>query len=111
MPRLSKVSRGTLAVAAGGSACAMETTIEATNSETMRLLAEILAVADDAQLEGRTSMVDHDSIVQAAGTLRRIPNPPGRDSIGRPLTAPPPLRYRARSAPDAILAADHPPRG
>ncbi len=49
----------------------------------MRLLAEMLAVADDAQLEGRTSMVDHGSIVQAAGTLRRIANRLADISMGR----------------------------
>ena len=105
MPRLRKVIRDTLALAPGGSASAMETTIEATNSETMRLLAEILAVADDAQLEGRTSMVNHDSIVQAAGTLRRIANRLAGISMGRILAAPPPLDDATESAREAMLAA------
>jgi hypothetical protein len=105
MPRLRKVIRDTLALAPGGSASAMETKIEATNSETMRVLAEILAVADDAQLEGRTSMVDHDSIVQAAGTLRRIANRLAGISMGRILAALPPLDDGAESAREATLAA------
>jgi hypothetical protein len=83
LPRLRKVIRGTLALAAGGSATSSEGEIAATNSETMRVLAEILAVADDAELEGRCSMVDHDSIVQAAGTLRRIANQLTGISMGR----------------------------
>jgi uncharacterized membrane protein YccC len=105
LPRLRKVIRDTLALAPGGSASAMETKIEATNSETMRVLAEILAVADDAQLEGHTSMVDHDSIVQAAGTLRRIANRLAGISMGRILAAPPPLDDATESAREAMLAA------
>jgi hypothetical protein len=105
VPRLSKVIRDTLALAPGGSASAMETKIEATNSETMRVLAEILAVADDAQLEGRTSLVDHGSIVQAAGTLRRIANRLAGISMGRATAAPPPLDEGTESAREEVLAA------
>ena len=105
MPRLRKVIRDTLALAPGGSASAMETKIEATNAETRSGRAEILAVADDAQLEGRTSMVDHDSIVQAAGTLRRIANRLAGISMGRILAELPPLDDGAESAREAMLAA------
>ena len=48
--------------------------IQQANSGTMRSLAEILEVADDAQVEGRTSLVNHNAIVEAASTLRRIAN-------------------------------------
>ncbi len=105
MPRLRKVIRDTIALGPGGSASTAETEIEATNTETMRVLAEILAVADDAQLEGRTSMVNHDSIVQAAGTLRRIANRLAGISMGRILAAPPPLDDATESAREAMLAA------
>jgi len=71
----------------------------------MRLLAEMLAVADDAQLEGRTSMVDHGSIVQAAGTLRRIANRLADISMGRVLTASPRLDDGTGSAREAVPAA------
>jgi hypothetical protein len=74
VPRLRKVIRDTLALAPGGSASHTEAEIQTTNSETMLLLAEILQVADDAQIEGRSSMVNHHAIVDAAGTLRRIAN-------------------------------------
>ena len=59
-------------VAPGGSAAGSEEGIQHANSETMRVLAEILEVADDAQVEGRTAVVNHNAIVEAAGSLRRI---------------------------------------
>jgi len=105
LPRLRKVIRDTIALAPGGFASTAETEIEAANAETMRVLAEILAVADDAQLEGRTSMVDHDSIVQAAGALRRIANRLAGISTGRIRAAPPPLDDATESAREAMLAA------
>ena len=74
LPRLRRVIRDTLALAPGGSAANTEDEIQRANSETMRVLAEILQVADDAQVEGRTSTVNHNAIVEAAGTLRRIAN-------------------------------------
>jgi uncharacterized membrane protein YccC len=51
LPRLRRVIRETLALAPGGSAANTENEIHQANSETMRVLAEILEVADDAQLE------------------------------------------------------------
>lgn len=70
VPRLQRVISDTLALAPNGSASSSEDQILKTNSETMRVLTEILQVADDARLEGRTSAVDHNAIVEAAGTLR-----------------------------------------
>jgi uncharacterized membrane protein YccC len=105
LPRLRKVIRETLALAPGGSACSRGAEIQATNSETMRVLAEILAVADDAQLEGRSAMIDHDSVVQAAGTLRRIANRLTGISMGRILSALPRLDDATEAAREAVLAA------
>jgi uncharacterized membrane protein YccC len=105
LPRLRKVIRDTLTLAPGGSASTTEADIEAADSETMSLLSEILAVADDAQLEGRTSMVNHESVVQAAGTLRRIANRLATLSMARILTAPPLLDDRTESAREAVLVA------
>lgn len=70
VPRLQRVISDTLALAPNGSASSSEDQILKTNSETMRVLTEILQVADDARLEGLTSAVDHNAIVEAAGTLR-----------------------------------------
>ena len=91
LPRLRKVIRDTLALAPGGSAANSEDEIQQANSATMRTLAEILEVADDAQLEGRTSMVNHNAIVEAAGTLRRIANRLASIATGRIVTPAPPL--------------------
>jgi hypothetical protein len=88
-PRLRKVIRETLALAPGGSAAGTEEGIQLANAETMRLLAEILEVADDAQVEGRTAVVNPNAIVEAAGTLRRIANRLASVSIGR-IVAPSP---------------------
>jgi uncharacterized membrane protein YccC len=89
LPRLRKVIRETLALAPGGSAAGSEEGIQQANSETMRVLAEILEVADDAQVEGRTAVVNHNAIVEAAGSLRRIANRLASISTGR-IVAPPP---------------------
>ncbi len=105
LPRLRKVIRDTLALVPGGSGSTRRTEIEATNSETMRVLTEILAVADDAQLEGRSSMIDHDSVVQAAGTLRRIANRLTGISMGRILSALPRLDDATEAAREAVLVA------
>jgi hypothetical protein len=74
VPRMQRVIANTLALAPSGSASSSEDQILKTNSETMRVLTEFLEIADDAQMEGRTSAVDHNAIVAAAGTLRRIAN-------------------------------------
>ncbi len=113
LPRLRKVFRDTLAMVPGGPASNTEDEIQQANSETMRTLAEILEVADDAQLEGRTSTVNHNAIVEAAGTLRRIANRLASIATGRIVTPMPPLdrcdrvgaRGRARrnsSAPSVV---------
>jgi hypothetical protein len=83
LPRLRNVIGDTLALAPGGSAASTEDEIQQVNSETMRILAEILGVANDAQVEGRASLVDHNSIVEAAGTLRRIANRLSSIATGR----------------------------
>ncbi len=71
----------------------------------MRALAEILEVADDAQLEGRTSMVNHNAIVEAAGTLRRIANRLASIATGRIVTPTPQLDPATESAREAVLDA------
>ena len=50
-------------------------------------------------------MVNHDSIVQAAGTLRRIANRLAGISVGRIRAALPPLDDATESVREAILAA------
>ena len=105
LPRLRRVIRDTLALAPGGPAANTEDEIQRANSDTMRVLAEILEVADDAQVEGRASMVDHKAIVEAAGTLRRIANRLALIATGRIVAPTPPLDPETESARAAVLAA------
>jgi uncharacterized membrane protein YccC len=105
LPRLRKVIGETLALAPGGSATGTEEGIQQANSETMRLLAEILEVADDAQVEGRTSVVNHNAIVEAAGALRRIANRLASIATGRIIAPSPPLDPETESARQAVLEA------
>jgi len=82
-----------------------EANIEAANSRTMHELAEILKIADDARLEGRTTLIDHDALVRAAGTLRRIANRLAGISmgcIGEPL---PRLDEETELERDAVVSA------
>jgi uncharacterized membrane protein YccC len=74
LPRLQRVLANAVALAPSGSASTSEDQIQKTNSETMRVLTELLEIADDARMEGRTCAVYHEGIVEAAGTLRRISN-------------------------------------
>ncbi|MBV8362524.1 MAG: FUSC family protein [Deltaproteobacteria bacterium] len=74
LPRLRRVIRDTLELIPGSSATNTEAQIQQTNADTMLVLAEMLQIADDAQMEGRRSIVNHDAIVDAVGTLRRIAN-------------------------------------
>lgn len=106
LPRLRTVVGETLALMPGGAAAATEDGIQQANSNTMRLLAEILGVAEDAQVEGRTSLVDHNAIVEAASYLRRIANRLSSIATGRLVAATPPLdpvTERARTDALAIL--------
>jgi hypothetical protein len=91
VPRLQKVIADMLALAPGGSASSSEDQILKTSSETMHVLTEVLEIADDARMEGRTCAVYHDGIVEAAGTLRRIANRLSSIATARVLTQMPPL--------------------
>jgi len=105
LPRLRKVIRDTLELMPGGSAANTEDAIQQVNSGTMRVLAEILEVADDAQVEGRTSTVNHNAIVEAAGTLRRIANRMASIATERIVTRVPPLDAPTESAREAVFDA------
>jgi Fusaric acid resistance protein family len=91
LPRLRTVVGDTLALTPGGAAAATEDGIQRANSNTMRVLEEILGVAEDAQIEGRTSLVDHSAIVEAASYLRRIANRLSYIANGRIIAPSPPL--------------------
>ena len=103
LPKLRDVIRNTLALAPGGPASNTEDEVQGANSATMRTLAEILEIADDAQLEGRTSLVNHNAIVEASGTLRRIANRLASIATGRIATRTPQLDPVTESAREAVL--------
>jgi uncharacterized membrane protein YccC len=105
LPRLREVVRATLSMLPGGSAAKTEDEIQQANSGSMRTLAEILEVADDAQMEGRTSLVNHNAIVEAAGALRRIANRLASIATGRILTPTPQVDPGTESAREAVLDA------
>jgi hypothetical protein len=105
VPRLRKVIRETLALAPGGASSNTENAIQQSNSETMKVLAEILQVANDAQIEGRSATVDHAAIVEAAGTLRRIANRLASIATGRIVAPAPSLDAAVESARAAFFGA------
>jgi hypothetical protein len=105
LPRLRNVIRETIALAPGEPASASEANIEAANSGTMQKLVEILEIADDARLEGRTSLIDHDALVRAAGTLRRIANRLAGISMGRIGEPLPRLDQETELERDAVVSA------
>ena len=77
----------------------------ALNINSMHVLSEILEVANDARLEGRASLIDHEALVQSSGTLRRIANrfaTLGHNRINAPL---PPLDASSEAARDAVFSA------
>jgi len=83
LPRVRRVIRDTLALTPDGAASKTEEQIHTTNSGTMQVLAEMLQVADDAELEGHASLVDPSAVVEAGGTLRRIANRLASVATGR----------------------------
>jgi hypothetical protein len=105
LPRLRKVLRDALALAPGGEASDAVAKIEAVNTESMHVLSEILEVADDARLEGRSSLINHEFLVQAAGTLRRISNRFAGLAHLRITSPLPPLDEATQAARDATFKA------
>jgi multidrug resistance protein MdtO len=103
LPRLRRVIAATLALAPGGAGSIRLDMIDEVNSETMRILAEMLQVADDAQLEGRTSRVNHNAIIEAAGDLRRIANRLASISTSRIVSPTPQLDPMTELAREAAL--------
>jgi Fusaric acid resistance protein family len=105
LPRLCKVIRDTLSILPGGSAANTEDAIQQAISATMRTLAEILEVAEDAQVEGRTSLVNHNAIVESASFLRRVANRLATIANARIVNPVPPLDPVSESAREAVLEA------
>jgi uncharacterized membrane protein YccC len=105
LPRLRQVIRDALSIVPGGPAANTENEIQQANSATMCTLAEILEVADDAQVEGRTSLVNHSAIVESASFLRRITNRLASIANARIVDPVPALDPVTESAREAVLDA------
>ncbi len=107
LPRLCRVLRDTLALMPGSSATNDQKTIERTVNEITTLLPEILEVADDARMEGRRSLIDHEAVVQAASRLRRITTWTSTMAKWSLFTPLPRLDDETEAAHEATLAAMH----
>jgi uncharacterized membrane protein YccC len=103
LPRLRKAIRATLALIPEGSASYSQEQNQQTNSEVMRLVAEILEVANDAQVEGRACSVNYHAIVDAAGTLRAVATRFSVIASGRALVRLPQLDLATESARERAL--------
>ena len=101
LPRLRRVISDTLALLPGGAA-SRSNTLDEVNADTMQVLAEMLAIADDAQLEGRSGTVDHAAIIEAASNLRRIANRLTAISSSNLATPTPELDPITQAARDAV---------
>jgi uncharacterized membrane protein YccC len=105
-PRLRKILRATLDLMP--SRAAALASLSAMSAEIISTLAELLTVADDAKLEGGSSRIDPDEVVNAAGTLRRISSRMVEISRGRYATPTPALEpgtEASRSAMEALMRA------
>jgi len=104
LPRLRKVMRNTILLMPGGAAASVGE-IHRINDDITKVLSEILLVADDARLEGRRSLIDHDAVVQSAGTIRRIAHRLAALTVWRLTDPRPRLDDATEAAADATFSA------
>ncbi len=102
VPRLEKMLEMILALTPRGDRAPNEYRIESLEIECSKTLGQLLAVADDARMEGGRSGFDPDAMVNAVGTLRRIAHRLGGVAAGRNLHERPTLPPHLQSARDAI---------
>jgi hypothetical protein len=100
---LRKVIGDTLSIIPGAARTIGE--INRIDNEITAVLSEIMQVADDARMEGRRSLIDHDAVVEAAGTIRRIANRLATLSVRRLIDPLPRLDDATEAAADAAFAA------
>jgi len=105
VPRLEKMLEMILSLMPRGGRGPSESRIESIEIECARTLSELLAVADDARIEGGRSGFDPDAVVDAVGTLRRIAHRVGSVAGGRNSQEMPALPFQLQSARDAIDSA------
>jgi uncharacterized membrane protein YccC len=103
LPRLRKVISDTLSLIPGIPRAIGE--INRISDDITAVLSEILQVADDARMEGRQSLIDHDAVVEAAGTIRRIAHRLATLAARRLTDPPPRLDDATEAAEDAAFSA------
>jgi hypothetical protein len=104
LPRLRKVLSDTLRLLPGGPITAVGE-VHRMNQELTLVLSQILAVADDARMEGRQSTIDHEAVVQSSGTIRRISHWLATITLARLSEPPPRLDDETLAAETAAFAA------
>jgi hypothetical protein len=104
-PRLERMLEMILSLMARGGRAPSERQIESIEIDCGRTLSELLAIADDARIEGRRSGFDPDAVVDAVGTLRRLAHRLGSVAAGRRSREMPALAPQLQSARDAIDSA------
>lgn len=107
VPRMEKMLEMILFLMPHGGRGASERQIESIEMDCSRTLSELLAIADDARIEGGRSGFDPDAVVEAVGTLRRIAHRLGSVAAGRNSQETPVLPPQLESARDAIESALH----
>lgn len=109
IPRLERMLEIILSLMPRGGPCLSEAEVESLEIDCAKILSELLAVADDARIEGGRSGIDPDAVVDAVGTLRRIAHRLGSVAAWRNSEEMPPLGPEIQTARDAIDSAlrDH----
>ena len=105
VPRMQKMLEMILSLMPRGGRGPNESQIESLEIDCAQTLSELLAIADDARIEGGRSGFDPDAVVDAVGTLRRIAHRLGSVAAGRNSQEMPALPPRLRTARDAIDSA------
>jgi hypothetical protein len=103
LPRLRRVIADTIGLIPREGDTRTEDEIQSINGGTMRVLGEILEVANDAEMERRGSIVNAQAVIEAAGNLRRIANRLSSISVVRIATAMPPLDAETQAVRQAAI--------
>jgi hypothetical protein len=105
VPRMQKMLEMILSLMPRDGRGPNESQIESVEIDCARTLSELLAIADDARIEGGRSGFDPDAVVDAVGTLRRIAHRMGTVAAARSSQEMPVLPPQLQSARDAIDSA------
>lgn len=105
VPRMESMLEMILTLMPRGDRAPNENQVESIEIDCSRTLSELLAIADDARVEGGRSGFDADAVVEAVGTLRRIAHRLGSVAAGRNSQEMPALPPQLRSARDVIDSA------